>query len=523
LKFVSSLVSVLVFVCVIFGAPIYDATHGNWLGAGYRGPRSAAAIRSGEAAKALEKTLEARSQLDELTRPRFDELRFLALGVTNKGVGVGPNDWLFPKLRLKPLPRTHEADLKRSVVAMGAIVRHLESHGTRVIFELIPRRSTLYHEELPIRSQERFVSAYDMVRDAMLAENLDVPDLRPALVEGGELRYMRNDEHWQPAGSLAAAKVIARALQTEFGESGPPGPPVDVNWRKLPPKDFRGSLQRLLGFTEGGYLDRRFSEEIVGIRAVDANGRKRAYNGSKEYRPILLVGSSYSNSQYCAASQFIGLLKVDIQRHVKAGYGAGFRIVEVLKRILTGRTDYPEVLIWEFPEEFPVREGGYFHEPLESIAAVLDHAPYDPQPIGPEWRELEAVKIIEEEPQSIRAIAKNRKSKIVLRLPEPIPATQVGEAATVLCFDLRPSASGPLRGYCRISWGGGEPYSEYGAVSRVIRRDKWLHTLPQRLTAPSTALEDLMVDRVVIEPFTARTEIEFGHVELWTPLGNGPR
>ncbi|MEM8712323.1 MAG: hypothetical protein AAGG01_15335, partial [Planctomycetota bacterium] len=309
MKLLSSIVSVLVFVCVIFGAPIYDAIQGNWPTAGYRGPRDAAAIRSGRAAKALEKTLESRSKLDELVRPRYNELSFLAVGKTNKGVVVGPGDWLFPEMRLNPLPATHREDLSRAVRAIGAITRHLESRGTRVIFELVPRRTTLYPEQLPGRYRNSFVSPYELVRDAMVAEGLEVPDLRPALTEGGQVRYMRNDEHWKPEGALAAAKVIAKALIGGFGEAGPPGPPVDVMWRQYPAKEFRGYQHRLLKFTEGGYLDQRFIEEIAGIHAVGATNQNKRYDGSKEYRPILLVGTSYSRHPFFGASQFIGLFK----------------------------------------------------------------------------------------------------------------------------------------------------------------------------------------------------------------------
>ncbi len=307
MKSVSSLVSVLVLAAVLFGAPIYDVVHGNWPGVGYDEALDLEAIRSGGVARALEANLERNSSLDELARPRYNEVRFLALGETNAGVVAGHDRWLFPSHRLGPVGLENVEQMQRSVKAMGAITRWLEARGCKVIYEFIPRKSTLFPEKLPADLDPPFEPYFDLIRNAMLAEGLDVPGLRPVLGSGDPLLYFTNDSHWTPHGNHLAAGLIAERIKERCLPESVPGTPLDVEFRWLPPDNFIGHEQKLLGFSEDGWLNRKFTNPIRQVWVTDSGDKEKVHFGSQEPQPILAVGTSMS---FFTASNLIGFLGV---------------------------------------------------------------------------------------------------------------------------------------------------------------------------------------------------------------------
>ena len=117
----------------------------------------------------------------------------------------------------------------------------------------------------------------------------------------------------------------------------------------------------------------------------------------------------------------------------------------------------------------------------------------------------------------IRARSKGKDAAIVYELDEPVLAARPGERGSVFCFEVNPSAGGPHLGTTTVLWGGGDPYKQYGAKELYVRRSNWLHPMPVVLTVPKGMPDGAMVDRIVVKPFSAPSEIVFGRAELWTP------
>lgn len=508
MKFLGSLVSVITLLVVVFGAPAYDAAHGNWPGRRMAGSGSFEDFRSGVMAKRLEKRLVAGSALDELIRPRYNEASYLLTGQTNPGVVVGKDNWLFPSDRLgEPGPKKRE-EFATTVEALGELTRFLEERGCLVVYQLVPRKRTLYPEMLPDGLSDPYVPLFDDVRDAMLAEGLRVPDLRPVLKPEGEPLYFTNDTHWKPEGCRAAATFMADYLRELLPDGEVPGKPMDVVLREYPPEDFIGYQQRLLGFERGSWLFDKFTNQIRQHGAVLEKDREKFCRGSKQPQPIVLLGTSMSRGPYYSASQYVGLLGVQIEDRAAAGYGAGYRFAELMAEILTKRRLLPEVIIWEFPEDFPIREGRYFNEPLLSTIAVLGGAPYRAEPLDAA-RELQNMTVYSEKDGVLDAECEGPRSQILYTLNEPI----AGDSGAVLRLDFNVPKRGKPLGLLHLEWGEVIGEKPIARRSVLIRRSDSTHPIMEPLVLPAGA----PINYIRIRPYNSKARIELGNVELWTP------
>jgi hypothetical protein len=507
MKIFGSLVSVATLLVVVFGAPSYDIAHGNWPGKGMWGKGTAKELRSGVVAKRIEERLVAGSALDELIRPRYNEAVFLATGKTNPGVVVGPNNWLFPAGRIGEPGAGKRAECLKSVAALGTLTRYLEERGCFVVFELIPRKRTLYPEQLPKDDADPFVPLFDFVRDAMLAEGLHVPDLRPTLAPEGEMLFFTNDNHWTAEGGHRAARTIADYVREQLPEGKVPGTPLDAVFRTFPPEEFIGYQQRLLGFAKDSWMSRKFTNLHTRIAAVRDVESEKFLRGTKKPQPVVLIGTSFSQGPFYGASQFLGHFGVQVEDRSASGYGAGYRGVEFFSEILTGRRELPEVLIWEFPEDFPSREARYFREPLESIIAVLDGAPYTPVEFDYRERMLQGIAVIKDEDGLLKASCTGPNAWVMWMLTEPID----GAAGAVLKFDFNVPKKGLPQGIVTVEWGTNAGVDPLRTHTTLVRRATSTHPILVPLELPPGEA----IRYVRIRPYQTPANFELGGFEIW--------
>jgi acetyltransferase AlgX (SGNH hydrolase-like protein) len=513
MKTFGSLVSVATLLVAVFGAPAYDIAHGNWPGKGMWGSGTARDLRSGVTAKRVETRLVAGSQLDELIKPRYNEALYLATGKTGPGVVVGKDNWLFPADRLSEPGQGKRLENEKSVAALGKLTRWLEARGCLVVFELIPRKRTLYPEQLPDDLKDPFVPLFDGLRDAMLAEGLHVPDLRPALTPEDELLFFTNDNHWNAEGCHRAAGVIADYIKEQLPDGKLPGKPMDVVFRTFPPEDFIGYQQRLLGFQKGSWLSNRFTNQYSRVAAVPDPESPKIRRGSREPQPIVVIGTSFSQGPFFSASQYVGHFGRQVEDRSASGYAAGYRAVDFFCELLTGARPVPKVLIWEFPEDFPTREGRYFREPLESILEVIDGAPYTVTPFETRERALQRVSIIKEQDDSLKATCTGPKSTMTWMLTEPIP----GDAGAVLKFGFNVPNRGKPLGFVTVEWGtevvwDQTPLPESSRTRQVlVRRSTKTH--PILIPLEMDAGESIRYIR--IRPYNSPATFELTRLQIW--------
>ncbi len=508
MRLITSAISVLALALVVFGGPIYEVFHRNWPGATLVDEITFESVRSGETSKALEKALAKNTYLDDLARPRYNELRYLVLNETNTGVVVGKDGWLFPSQRLASVGKKNEDEFERSVAAIQGLSSHLQEKGCHLIIELVPRKQTLYPEMLPENLDPPYKPYFDLVFNSLRDAGLDVPDLRDCLRPQDKLLYFTNDNHWTAEGCHAAARVISERIISLYPNSTPPGTPMDVKFHRLKPLDFIGTQQRALGFWEGGLLYNSFMDQYTPVLAVDESNVKAHRRGAKTPQPILLIGTSMSQNRFANTSQLIGFLGVDVEDHARNGYGAGYRVVDIFRNLVTSRRPYPEVIVWEFPEDFPIREGRYFSQPLEAIISILDGAPYKVEPLECESASLDGVSVLGESEGLLLARARDKTSSLTFELPEPL---KEGQRAAVH-FEITPTKNGRYRGNVVVEWGGGESFKAQGSKSCIVGRSKWLHPI----VVPLVASEGETITHVRIHPYSSKTDFKFGNVELWT-------
>lgn len=509
----SSFVCLGAFFFGVLGAPAYELASGHWPGRGVDANFTLAEVRSGKAAREIEAALASGSHLQDLTRTRYDEAAYLLLGRTRPGVVVGKERWLFAEKRLGEPGEKKRERMEIAVRSLGVIVRDLEARGTRVIFELVPRKEALHPEMLPGDLAEPFVPIFDSVRDRMLAEGLVVPDLRPALDSKSALKYLTNDTHWNGAGARAAALVIAQEIRGGLVGRPVPGPKLVTTLRQDPPEAVRGREQRLLGFPEGGVLDARFDDWNVRTVAVRP-GRKRVEAGSKKDLPILFIGTSMSGAKFASVSNLIGELGVDVQSSVMAGYGAAYHFAGIYRRILTGERPAPEVLVWEFPADFVIREGAYFSDPLEALAGLLESGDVERQPLVPRARTLSQAWITAESEGAVDLRVTGRPSCVTYLLESPT----AGDGGTWFEYGHRMIGKRGSIGMSVVEWG--EVNGPQGTPRVLGRRrvEVRRYGLPLPMLVRLTAPRGRSIDFIRIRPLTTGATVRLSNMGLWRSM-----
>ncbi len=182
--------------------------------------------------------------------------------------------------------------------------------------------------------------------------------------------------------------------------------------------------------------------------------------------------------------------------------------MDILKGILTERRPVPEVLVWEFPEDFPIREGRYFREPLSSIVDVMSGGPYQVTSLDSAQRTTKDLTIRSEEDGMIKGLAGGPGANIEYTLPEPLE----GDAGFVFCFDMTLEGLGPPLGELEIEWGPDPHGAPSGKRLVMVRKTNWLHSIMVPLESdPGTAIRF-----VRIKFFKSKANLQIGHAELWS-------
>ncbi|NQU39080.1 MAG: hypothetical protein HQ523_03925 [Lentisphaerae bacterium] len=184
----------------------------------------------------------------------YNYLLFYGLGVSPEpSVVVGKEAWLFcgADSELQSFCRTASySDLDR--VRIRTALALLREWGIRqdikLLFAIIPNKSTVYDERMPTAYGRRHVrsrlsEAVDMIDEA----GIDVLDLTSVLVEGRKLGevYHRDDSHWNSRGALIGARAVLERLKRWYPAIELPPPPTS-----LPPSHVMrpGDLAHQLGF-----------------------------------------------------------------------------------------------------------------------------------------------------------------------------------------------------------------------------------------------------------------------------------
>ena len=493
---------ILSLLAVIFGAPVYEVMGGNWPTAGMTGDVTVESVLTGGAAKEVEEALEENALLSKSARPPYNELMYLTLGVVSPRVLLGKDNWLFLASRIGDRPQAAMNRLSQTCEEIAALIRWFEANGTHVIFEFIPRKQSLYPEQLPDNLNPPYEPVYPELVAAMQAAGLDVLDLTDELGPADGVFFLTNDDHWNHEGSRRSAEAVAARIAELYPDGDIPGTPVDAELRTTETYRFAGNLVDMLGFRPDGFLYDRFSVDRARIRAFPP-GSPRPALGTEEAQPITVVGTSFS-AGFHTASLLVGLLGREVEDRTKAGLAGGYRMADLCRELLLGQRDFPEILVWEFPEDFLVQTVPYFVQPLNSVTEIADGFPYTNQPLPVAERLIRGIRVTKEDETGLSGTVITPGSEIVYRLERPLP----GDGSAVLAFPLLVSG----RGDQLTRWDTtGEPGSG-GTRETMLNNSQYPHYI---IVSLKTA-DGKPVRRIRITPFDRFARFHMGPPELWT-------
>ena len=502
-------VSPLVLAAVLFGGAAIEVGSGVWPGRGVAAP-TAVEVRDGSWVDAIESELEGRTALRRFLRPRYAELSYLAFGEMQQGVVEGEDRWLFLERRMLTQSRAQREGMARSMRAMGRIGALLEARGIDLALVVTPRAYTVYPEALPARPRRPYAALYGEIVEMLRGEGLTVLDVLDDLRASERRTFLKNDLHWRPEGALVAARAAARDLRDEgFDGGAPPGEPIDLVVQREEDAPFVGQELLRLGFTPGGALERRFHDQVRWARIVRPEDPETHVEAVEETCPILAIGTSMSGNRWPFLSALMAELGVGINAHVRAGFAAGYRGVDLARYWAVGALPLPQVLVWEIPEDFYAYEERYLFEPLESIVELLEESPLQLELVPDAWVSFDGVRDRAPASADVREEGVvDESSRITLEIPE---GRALGPGA-VLHFEvaINPARSVPQI-EVRIEWfEGGE---RIGSSRRLLRASEMPHPIVVRLDPP----EGREVDRIVIHPSDRTTWMEFGRFAILRP------
>lgn len=506
--------SALVLSGAMLGGALVDLRAGVWPGRGVPTP-AWDDVRSGAYVDAVEQRLEERSRLRAALRARNAELVHGVFGTLQQGVVEGPGGWLhLPSRMTEPGPEGRAA-MARSVQALGRVHRSLAARDVALVAVVTPRACTVHPEGLPSPAQLPFVPVHDEVVAALRAEGVPVPDVAAALRASPRRTYLRNDAHWRPEGALVAARAVASFLRAEvFAGATPPGTPVDlVVERAAREEPYRGQELRRLGFTEGSAAERPFLDTILPLRVVRRDAPDVEVLSAAGPAPIVGIGTSMSGDTWPFFALLMADLGVEVSSYVRAGFAAGYRGVDLARYWASGVQAWPEVVVWEIPEDFFRCEGRYLYEPLESMAELLEAAPLSVELLALDDVAVEGAAGTEPagERRGLRAAP-------ATALEPDLTARAPLAPGTLFHLELGlPTGRAAHLVEARVEWfGGPDGDRRLGGVQRVLRTSDLPHAVVVRLDAPA----DTPITRVVVHPADRESWVEFGRPALFRP---GPR
>ena len=277
----------------------------------------------------FERTLEARSWVQGMTRPVMGEAWFAWFGEPGPPALVGSDGWLFyrPGVRYlieaggflpgegrwkAPEAVTRRAHAVRTICQFRDALRE---RGIQLLVMPVPGKASVYPDRLSARYREQLEAfrspTEDFIEELRIA-GIEVVDLFAhfrELRKSGVGLYLTEDTHWTPTGAeLAAAETVARLMTLGWVKPGTHTYTVrEVEVRR------RGDIVEM---TQVLGLRRRFAGETVRARQVlDAelgllvparSQRPGTYRDPRGQSRVLMLGDSFSRVYQFAEPRTLG-------------------------------------------------------------------------------------------------------------------------------------------------------------------------------------------------------------------------
>lgn len=310
-------------------------------------------LRTGEWTTDLEQAFEEALPVYRPALHLWTALRYAVFGEGGRGLVVGEDGWLFTSEELEAAPTDGER-VARAAAYIGAVRAELASRDAALLIALVPSKARIYEDRLGGHDLPGVVAArYDAVRRLV---DVPAPDLRPALRaarEDGTAVFLRTDTHWTPAGARVAAETIAGPARTILDERGVGRTRFETGGAGS--VTHRGDLLRFLPLGPFAEALGPGSEPVTRYETVAAGGTGGGLFDDPSI-PVTLVGTSYSAGElWNFGGALSRALEADVLTVAAEGEGPFAPMHEYLESD-TIEDQPPELVIWEIPERYLIRE-----------------------------------------------------------------------------------------------------------------------------------------------------------------------
>lgn len=277
---------------------------------------------------------------------------WLALHDTGPRVRSGCPGWLFLTDEMRIVRHAQaNADTKAGVVR--DVQQRLAKQGITLLVAVVPDKSRIASSQLcdlrrPVQLQDRAVAWVDGLNKS----GVPAIDLAPTLQPLGAEAYLRTDTHWSETGSAAAAKAVARQVQT-MGISATPHKDFEVKVQE--PARRPGDLVRLAGLEWLPVAWQPAAESVASTQISEKAAEVQSGGdnlddlfGDDNLPNVALIGTSFSRN-----SNFAGFLQQALGAPIGnfgkdggefSGGANGYFNNPAFKQTP------PKLVIWEIPE-----------------------------------------------------------------------------------------------------------------------------------------------------------------------------
>jgi alginate O-acetyltransferase complex protein AlgJ len=287
---------------------------------------------------------------------------------------VGKNGFVFEKLHTIQAWGSSKTEiaarLDQQINLIHAIQTSLKARGTKLVIALVPMVHRIYQAQLPetFKLPSIVPSLYSITAERLNHLGVLTPDIETPFREYAhrdQLQtplFMRADHHWSPTGALEAARIVANAIQKQYGPELSTMPEVRYSMVLRAAKTYPdyGSFYRSLPAAQraGIKLDSIRVPEFSVQTTPEASNPQANPDPSglgllTETSPrIAVVGTSFSAIQaFGFANSIAQRLSRDVLNTAQAGKEAWRPLGEYIASDAYQNSP-PSILIWEIPQAF---------------------------------------------------------------------------------------------------------------------------------------------------------------------------
>ncbi|MCD0162690.1 hypothetical protein IHN63_15480 [Deinococcus sp. 6YEL10] len=261
---------------------------------------------------------------------------------------VGKDGYLFAPRMESYLPEWGGYVNTSSYEMIDNLKQTLNKKGIDVYVVIVPTKISVLQKYLPdeVKLSDTDKSRYDTITKKLndrAVVNVPIKQILENQANGRS--YFKQDTHWNPEGSRAAANALATAISNKSATLSKI-PSLKISAKEQIKQSNPGDLVKLL--PENQQAAYKSGEKFTSINFTKAEAGLLG----DDYPDIVLLGSSYSSSNLGFADSLAYALQKDVL-NVSMPANSKFGIWSSIEKYFNGsdfKSHVPKIVILEFPE-----------------------------------------------------------------------------------------------------------------------------------------------------------------------------